>query len=497
MYVLDYSVANVAIPYISGDLAVSTDEGTYVITAFAVGNAIGLPLTGWLADRFGRLRSFLLSIALFTFFSWVCGASFNLEMLVIGRFIQGLVAGPLVPLSQGFIGEVNPPEKAHKAMSFWALIITVGPVVGPVLGGYICVDFSWPWIFFINIPLGIICVLGIWLILKGKESEIIERKFDYLGFILFALGATCLQIFLDKGQEWDWFNSKRIILLFVTFILSYCYLIPWQRICKHPFLNLDVFRYRTFSLASILIAVSYAAYFGSLVLIPLWLQSYMGYNALWAGIAICPLGIGPVTLSILVPKMIENVGKLVLIMTTMLIFIISFIYFMYFTTNVDLQHVMISRFIMGLGFVTYAAPLNLLAMQDLPHKDMPGGLGIFHFIRSIFGGIGTSVFTTLWQRRTIFHHERLASTITDFRTPIVGYFDTAATENIPTDVATATMNALVDGQAAFLALLDAFYSMIWACAALFFLALLYLIVFYKSERVPLIDRLLFKKDQLS
>ncbi|MBI5274082.1 MAG: DHA2 family efflux MFS transporter permease subunit [Chlamydiales bacterium] len=487
MYVLDYSVANVAIPYIAGDLAVSNDQGTYVITAFAVGNAIGLPLTGWLASRFGRVRVFVSSIFLFTLLSWVCGAALSFPMLVIGRFIQGLVAGPLIPLSQGFIGEVNPPKKVTKAIAVWALIIIVAPVVGPVVGGWICVNYTWPWIFFINIPIGVICTIGIGLILKRRESKIVQMPFDGVGFLLFAVAATCLQIFLDKGQEWDWFNSHRITILCITFSLCYIYLIPYQLIKKNPFLRLHVFKIRSFSLSCIIMAVLYASYFGSIVLIPLWLQTYMGYDAYWAGIAIAPLGIAPVLLSSLVPKLIDLFGELLLIMCTMIFFIISFVYFLTFTTNVDIVHIGISRALMGIGFATYAAPMMLLAMKGISQEDMPGALGIFHFVRSLFGGIGTAVFTTIWQRRTIFHHERIAETVNVFQDSTLENLGTLQSLRYTYEMARQTINNIADRQAAFLALLDSFYVMIWACVFLFFLTLWFRMT--SKAKVPIWEKI--------
>ncbi len=481
MYVLDYSVANVALPYIAGDLAVSVDQGTYVITAFAVGNAIGLPLTGWLSRTFGRVRVFVASVALFTFLSWICGISFSFDMIIVGRFIQGLVAGPIVPLSQGFIAEVNPPKSTTKAIAAWALIIMVAPVIGPVLGGWICVNYTWPWIFLINVPFGVICALGIAILLKGRESVTMKKSFDYLGFFLFALGATCLQVFLDKGQDWDWLNSHRMRILGVTFILCYIYLIPFQFIKKDPFLNLRVFRFRSFYLATILMAISYASYFGSIVLIPLWLQSYMGYDAYWAGVAIAPLGLFPVLLSPIIPKLIDKLGILPLLMITMCFFIASFIYILTFTTNVDVIHIGISRIIMGIGFATFAAPLNLLAMREVSVDEMPGALGIFHFVRSMSGGIGTSLFTTLWQRRGIHHHFRISERINDYREPVVQGMETYRELSFNAPQSTVMMNRLVDKQAYFLSLLDAFYAMIWACA--FLLVLLIVFRFMASRRM--------------
>lgn len=452
MMVLDYSIANVSIPYIAGDLSVAVDQGTYVITSFAVGNAIGLALTGWLTKRIGSTKLITISILLFTFFSWVCGMSWSLQMLVISRFIQGLVAGPAIPLSQSFVINLGTPETRTRDLSIWAMIIITAPVIGPVLGGYISDWYHWSWIFYINIPVGIFCALIIWYALRDQESPIEKIPADVIGIFLLSFGVTCLQILLDKGQQWDWWNSNTIRLLIIGTVVSFIYLVLVELRKKDPFLDLRLFRIPSFTLSIIALMVSYAIYFGTIVLVPLWLQEFMGYNAEWAGIAVAALGVGPVILSIFTPYVIKRYGNLNTLLIGFVIFTIACFYNAYFTTDVDVQHVAFARFIFGFGFVFYINPLIGMSVQDIPQEKLPSATGIFHFVRAMVGGIGTSVFTTLWQRRTYFHHERIGSYMTPFN-PF-----TLQPTNEPQR---ALLNQSLDQQASLLSINDCFFLMGW------------------------------------
>ncbi|HSX25696.1 MAG TPA: DHA2 family efflux MFS transporter permease subunit [Chlamydiales bacterium] len=457
MMVLDYSIANISIPYIAGDLSVSTDQGTYVITSFAVGNAVGLAMTGWLTRRVGQIRLIVISIALFTLWSWICGLSVSLGMLVISRFIQGLVAGPIIPLSQSLIIEAGTPENRARDLAIWTTIIIVAPVLGPIMGGYISYWYGWPWIFYINIPIGIFCVFATWLIMRDRESETDQSHSDIPGIILLVIGVACLQILLDKGQQWDWWNSIRIRFLIIGAILGFTYLIIQELWSKTPFLNLRLFRIPSFALSIICLMVSYAIYFGTIVIVPLWLQEYMGYDAVNAGIAVSALGIGSLLLGFLTPIAIRKIGNLMTLLIGFIIFGAACFYTAYFTTAVDMRHIAFSRFFFGLGFGFYIAPLIGMSVQDVPMEQLPNATGIFHFIRAMVGAIGTSVFVTLFQRRTIFHHHQVGNYMT-LSNPVM-----PQTSNV-SDL--AQLNDLLDQQAALLAINDAFFLMGWCFVAL-------------------------------
>lgn len=472
MIVLDYSIANVSIPYISGALAVSNEEGTYVITSFAVGNAIGLAMTGWLAKRVGEVKLMVFSVALFTVFSWTCGMSTTLAMLIISRFIQGFVAGPAIPLSQSLIITQGSEKNRGRDLSIWSTIVIAAPVLGPILGGYISDWYIWSWIFYINIPVGIFCVLTIWLILRYHEMPRSKVPGDIVAMIWLVIGVSCLQVLLDKGQQWDWLNSERIWLLIVGAVVAFAYLIIREIWHPKPLMDLTLFRSPSFTLAIICLAVSYAIYFGTIVLVPLWLQEYMGYTAEWAGFAVCTLGIGPVFLSLVTPKIAKKIGYEWTFLISLFIFAISCFFNAFFTTATDLFYIALLRFFFGLGFICYISPLLSISIRDVPAEKLPSATGIFHFVRAMFGGIGTSVFTTLWLRRTIFHHERVGACLTPFNpsTPLT------------TDgVLLAQLNDALDQQAAMLALNDAFYLMGWIFTGLIVLLVTWNLIQKKSE----------------
>ncbi len=452
MIILDYSIANVSIPYIAGNLGASVDQGTYVITSFAVGNAIGLSMTGWLTKRVGEIKLYVLSISLFTLISWLCGASVNLTMLVICRCLQGFVAGPIIPLSQSLLISTGSPATRSRDLAIWTTIIVTAPVAGPVLGGYLSDWYSWTWIFYINIPIGVFCAFVIWAIMRRYETAIEKVATDIPGMILLALGVLCLQVLLDKGQQWDWMNSNVIRMLGIGTIVCFTLLLIRELTHKNPFLDLRLFAFPSFSLSIVSLAVSYAIYFGTIVLVPLWLQQYMGYNAVWAGIAVCSLGIGPVLFSMITPKMIKRIGNLRTLMFGFSLFAAACFYGALFTTEVDLQHLSLSRFVFGVAIVFYINPLIGMSVEDIPAASLPSAAGIFHFVRAMVGGIGTSVFTTLWERRTIFHHERIGSMLTSFN---------PSTPKVTDERSIALLNNAMDQQAAMLSINDTFYLMGW------------------------------------
>jgi len=474
LIVLDYSIANVSIPYIAGGLAVSNEQGTYVITTFAVGSAIGLAMTGWLAKRIGEVRLMVGSILLFTLFSWICGLAVNLEMMVIARFIQGFVGGPIIPLSQSLLIKHGTEESRTRDISIWSMIVITGPVVGPVLGGYISDWYHWPWIFYINVPVGLFCAIAIWFLLHKEDSAIEKVPSDIPAMILLAIAISCLQVFLDKGQQWDWWRSNLIWILAIGTIVGLTYLIIREIWHQTPLLELHLFKIPTFTISIICLIVSYSIYFGTVVIVPLWLQEYMGYNAEWAGLAVCTLGVAPILFSIFTPIVMRKFGNLASLMLGFFFFGIGCFYSAYFTTQADYAHIAFARFLFGFGFIFYVTPLFSLSCQDIPEAKLPSATGIFHCIRALMSGVGTSVFTTIWERRTIFHHLRLGETLTPY-SPMTP--DVSDPQNLE------LLNQATDVQAAMLAINESFFLMGWLFIAL--IALLgALLLFAKKGRSP-------------
>lgn len=425
--VLDSSIANVAIPYIAGNLSVSSDNGTWVITSFAASNAIVLPLTGWLSDYFGRVRLFVWSVLLFTLTSFLCGLSTSLSMLVMLRVFQGAVAGALIPLSQSLMVASNPPEKVGSALGFWAMIVVVAPVLGPILGGYLTDEYSWPWIFYINVPIGLFSAGVTWYCLRDRETEIVRNPIDWVGLCLLSLGVACMQIMLDKGKDLDWFESHLIIVLALISAISLLYFVIWNISQKYPIVDFTFFENRNFVFGCIAITVGYLFYFGSTVTVPLWLQTEQSYTPYWAGIAVAPIGLLPVFLSTTVGKYMLRFDLRFLASLSFVCFAVGFFYQSRFTTQVDLQTIMLARFLQGFGIVFFFLPIVQLSLGEIPAARYASASGLFHFIRILVGsGFGTSLSIELWSRREIFHHARLSDSVVVSNYAVNEFYERAA-----------------------------------------------------------------------
>ena len=461
MQVLDYSIANVSIPYIAGDLAVSNDDGTWVITMFAVGNAIALPLTGWITTRFGSIRVMVLSTALFTLFSMLCGLSLSMNMLVVMRFIQGVVAGPLIPLSQSLLLMSFPKEKKNLGLAIWNMVAVVGPIAGPILGGWITFDYSWPWIFYINVPVGILCVIVIWNIYKKRETEVKKCPVDWIGIGFLALGVSALQIMLDKGQQYDWWNSYTIRTLAIIAVVALLFLVIWVLHDKNPVIDLRLFKNRNFALGTGLTAIAYMTLFGSIVITPLWLQTTMGYTALLAGLATSTIGIAPFFTVLLVAKLMDKLRLSYLVIFSFAAFGASFFYLCQFDTSVSFEVIAMSRLYLGIGVCSFLAPLTALSFAHFQSENLAMGQGIFHFFRILMGGIGTSLYVTLWERRAALHHSHLVESINPFNPMSNQFFAKLKENNLVGKPALQIVDTEAWKQAFMLSLNDIFYLVGW------------------------------------
>jgi len=469
LIVLDYSIANVSIPYISGDLAVSNEQGTYVITSFAVGNSIGLPITGWLTKRVGAVRLITISILLFVVFSWACGSAPNFQFLVVSRFLQGLVSGPLIPLSQTLIITTNPPEKKNRVLALWSAVVVAAPIVGPILGGWISYDYTWPWIFYINLPVGIVSAIAIWILLKKRETAISQEPLDWVALLFLAIFVSCLQVFLDKGEQYDWFNSIWMRTFFITSCISFFLMILWSINVERPLLELRLFKIPSYAVSVLFMGISYSIYFGSVVLIPLWLQENMGYTAIWAGLAVCPIGIAPMLFADMSGRLVNKIGSVIPLAICFVLFAVSCFYTAFFDTDVDIYVIGFSRFLLGLALVFFITPLFSLNVRDIPNEKLASGTGMFHFVRAMMGGVGTSVFTTIWVRRSAYHHQVLGESVTPFTPQSNLYFDKLNDLGINGSQALEITNNVVNNQAAVLAINDCFWLMGWIFLSLMIL----------------------------
>ena len=281
--ILDTTIVNVAIPHIAGAFAASPNEGTWAITSYAVAEAFTVPLSGWLASRFGVVRMFLLSIIGFTVFSALCGLAPSLQMLVAFRVLQGLAGGPLMPMAQTLILRVAPPKRVEMAMGLWMMTTILAPIAGPILGGWLADGIGWRWAFYINVPVCVICGLWAWRLLRSRETQAVKQPVDFIGMALLALWVGALQIMLDNGEEHDWFASGWIICLFAASAIGFIVFIIWELTDSHPVVDLRVFRHRAFAVCAAAMTLTFGAFFASIILLPLWLQTNLGYTATLSG----------------------------------------------------------------------------------------------------------------------------------------------------------------------------------------------------------------------
>ncbi|MEK6348345.1 MAG: DHA2 family efflux MFS transporter permease subunit [Burkholderia sp.] len=407
MNVLDTSIANVAIPTISGDLGVSSDQGTWVITSFAVANAISVPLTGWLTDRIGQVRLFLASIILFVISSWLCGLSPTLPFLLVSRVIQGAVAGPMIPLSQSLLLSSYPRARAPMALALWSMTTLIAPVAGPILGGWISDNYSWPWIFYVNIPVGIAAAIVTWMIYRSRESVTRKAPIDGVGLALLVIWVGSLQVMLDKGKDLDWFASPMIVALALTAVIALAFFVIWELTAEHPVVDLSLFGTRNFTGGTVALSVGYGLYFGNLVLLPLWLQTQIGYTATDAGLVLAPVGFFAIILSPITGKFLPRTDPRYIATAAFLVFGLCFWMRSGYTTGVDEWSLMAPTFVQGIAMAGFFIPLVSITLSGLPGHRIPAASGLSNFVRIMCGGIGTSIFQTAWDHRNNFHHAQL------------------------------------------------------------------------------------------
>ncbi|CAN5354539.1 DHA2 family efflux MFS transporter permease subunit [soil metagenome] len=456
MNVLDTSIANVSLPTISGDLGVSTQQGTWVITSFAVANAISVPLTGWLTQRIGMVKLFVSSILLFVLASWMCGFAPSIELLILFRVIQGAVAGPMIPLSQSLLLSSYPKARAGSALAMWSITTLVAPVVGPLLGGWITDNITWPWIFYINVPVGIAAAGVTWFIYKDRETPTRVLPIDKIGLALLVVWVAAMQITLDKGKELDWFNSGFIVSLTCIAVLGFTLFLAWELTEKHPVVDLTLFTRRNFWVGTLSISLGYGLYFGNVVLLPLWLQQEMGYTATLAGLALAPVGLLAIVFSPFVGKRVGTWDPRK--MATFSFIVLAAVFWMRskFSTDVSFETILIPTLIQGLGLAFFFIPLVTLTLSGLTPDRIPAATGLSNFVRITAGAIGTSVSTTVWDNRATLHHSQLAESINNASPTAVATLADLQARGLSHDQALGDINRLIDQQAFTMAATDIF-----------------------------------------
>jgi MFS transporter, DHA2 family, multidrug resistance protein len=457
MNVLDTSIANVSIPAISGDLGVSPDQGTWVITSFGVANAISVPLTGWLTRRFGQVRLFTLAIFLFVIASFLCGLAPSIGLLIFFRVIQGAVAGPMIPLSQSLLMSSYPASKQSTALGLWSVTSLTAPIAGPLLGGWITDNISWPWIFYINIPVGLFAGTLTWILYRKRETATQRVPIDAVGLALLMTWVGSLQVMLDKGKDLDWFNSPQIVAMALLAVAAFIYFLIWEIHAEHPIVDLSLFKGRNFWVGTLCMLLAYGVFFGNLVLLPLWLQQYLGYTATNAGIILAPVGVLAVFVTPIVAKLINRVDVRMIVTASFTIFAAVMIMRSHFNTDVDVKTLLIPTIIQGAAMASFFVPLVSLSVSGLSPDRIPNASGLFNFARITAGSFGTSIFTTFWDRRATLHHSQLIEHLARDNPATNAALAGLQANGINGQAGTAALNRIVDVQAFMLSADDLFY----------------------------------------
>ncbi len=413
MEVLDTSIANVSLPHIAGGLSAGVDESTWVLTSYLVSNAIVLPMSGWFSSVIGRKRFYMLCVAIFTVSSFLCGLAPNLGMLIFFRILQGAGGGGLQPSEQSILADTFPPAKRGMAFAVYGMAVVVAPALGPTLGGWITDSYSWRWIFYINVPVGIISlILTSRLISDPPHLSGEKRKgwsIDYIGLGLLALGLGTLQVVLDKGQRDDWFDSRFITVLTIIAVASLLGVVFWEWRQEHPIIDLKLFRDRSFATANALMFMLGFVLWGSTLLIPLFTQTMLGYPAEQAGLALMPGGLAIIAFLPLVGFLLARRDPRYLMIFGLLILAGSLVYMTRFDLQINFQTVAFARLVQGAGLAFLFVPINTVAYSYLPPEKNNAASGLINLARNVGASMGISFVTTMLDRRQQFHQDRLSA----------------------------------------------------------------------------------------
>lgn len=416
MEVLDTSVANVALPHIAGNLSASTDESTWVLTSYLVSNAIILPTAGWLSKFFGRKRLLIACIAIFTLSSFACGAAMSLGMLVFARVIQGLGGGAMQPIAQAVLLESFPPVKRGMAMAAFSIGVVFAPIIGPTLGGWLTDDYSWRWVFYINIPIGLLAILMVQTFIEDPPyiKNAVVGKIDTIGFGLMAIWLATLQIMLDKGQQEDWFAAAWIRWFAIISTVSMIAFILRELRSKEPIVNLRILANRNFSVGILLMGLFGAMLYSATVMLPLFLQTLMGYTAMQSGMTMTPRGLGSLATSIIIGRLIGKVDNRFLNAMGFGIIAFSLLWLSHLNLDISMANVVWPNIANGMGMSCMFVTLTTMTMGTLRNEQMGNATSIFNLMRNIGGSVGISIMTTLLSRGAQAHQAKMVSHLTPY-----------------------------------------------------------------------------------
>ncbi len=466
MQVLDSTIANVSLPTISGNLGVSTNQGTWVITAFAVANGIGVPLTGWLMGRYGVVRTFVGSVLLFTIASFLCGIAWSLPSLIFFRVLQGGVSGPMIPGSQALLISIFPSDRRGAALGIWSITTLVAPICGPILGGYISDNYHWAWIFLINVPVGLAVTFLCWRNMKERETPTRKLPIDTVGLGLLVVWVGALQVMLDQGKDLDWFASTQIVILAIVTAIGFAAFLIWELTAKNPIVDLSLFKRRNFALGTLAFCLGYAVFFACNLLMPLWLQTQVGYTATWAGLVAAPTGVIAVLLTPLSAKLMSKVDARVIATVAYIAFGVSYLMRSHFTADASFVDFMLPLLVQGIAMATFFLAMITILLDGIPPQKIPLASGLSNFARIVGGGFAASIVTTLWDRREALHQSRMADQTTIFTPGLSKVLAGLHSAGFPDLAAKAAVTRTMTSQAYLLAANDIFWASGWICILL-------------------------------
>jgi DHA2 family multidrug resistance protein len=474
LVILDVTIANVALDHMRGSLSAGVDEITWVLTSFLVANAISLPITGWLTDLLGRKRLFIIATVAFTLTSAAAGAAPSLAVIVAARFLQGLAGGPLVPLSQATMIETFPASQRGMAMAVWGIGIMFAPIIGPTLGGWITDNWSWRWVFYINVPVGAAAVVLAWLFVPDSSTaRPAVRRVDVPGLVLLVVGISALQFVLDRGQREDWLASPLIVWLGVVAAVALLALVVRELRVEEPVVDLRVLRHPTFAVATAAMFVISIAFYGIMVLSPLFTQILMGYTAMLAGLVLAPGGLSTLVTMPIAGALMNRLDPRWIIATGCALNAYAMYLMATLTLEASYWHIMWPRFIQGLGIGFSFVPLSTVALSAVPIRELGHASGLFNFIRTIGGSIGIAMVATLLERGAQAHQARLATHVSLYDPDVWERYQslTGLFAARGADLATAEQQAwarlyeLVQREALALSFIDNFWRLAWIFVA--------------------------------
>lgn len=458
MQILDTTIANVALPHMMTSLGATVDTVTWVLTSYIVATAIALPATGWLSERLGSRNLFLIAVGGFIVASMLCGIATSLEEMVIFRVFQGIFAAFINPLSQTSMLDINPPDKAAKAMSVWGMGVMVGPIMGPVLGGWLTESYNWRWVFYVNVPVGALTFAILWFLLPSRPKAV--RSFDFAGFVYLGVAVAAFQLMLDRGQSEDWFDSWEVIIEALATVAFTWMAIFHFATAKKPLFDRALFHNRNLVTGLFFMLVVGISTMAPMALLPPMLQNLFGYPVIDTGVMMAPRGVGVLATMWLAGQLMGKVDTRIVIMVGLVIFGVSLRQMSQFSLEQDFWPVITAGFVQGLGMGLVFMPLNALAFATLDGRYRTDGSSLLNLFRSIGQSAGISMVTVLLARNTQISHADLAQHVT--RNAIAG-FDVARLSGLGSlsDAAMSMVDGMVNKQAAMIAYLDDFYLMSW------------------------------------